>query len=363
MQLTSPALVVIAATLAVGLAVLVALTRRRRPNGWVGHGLRFVAILVSQAMAVFAVVLVANNTYDFYNNWDDLLGGGGSGEVPAVAAGTLVPPDGSQGRVVTLTVRAPGAKGPGGERLPVLVWLPKQYGQPQFKKVRFPVVMMLPGQPSTPQGVFSGFEFGKEAAAAIDSGRAKPFVAVLPPLMIDPPRDTECTNVPNGPQAETWLYQDVRTAVINKLRVDRDGAHWSTMGWSTGGFCAAKLLLRHPTLFGAAISVGGYFTAETDSTTGDLFGGNAQLRKENSPSWLIKQNGARQTNLLVVTSTADRDSWHGAPYADTAKFVAQNKGTPGVSTILLTSGGHNFGTYRPTLPAAFGWLKQIGSLG
>jgi pimeloyl-ACP methyl ester carboxylesterase len=361
-ELTSPVLVVVGAMAALSLPVLIVLTWRRRPHGVPGMAVRLLGILLSQALAIGTVLLIGNNTYNFYNNWNDLLGGG-NGPVPTVAAGTLVPADGSQGRVVSLTVRAPGAKGPGGERLPVLVWLPKQYDQPQFKRTRFPVLMVLPGQPSTPQGIFEGMAFGQQAAASIDSGKVKPFVAVLPPIMIDPPRDTECTNVPNGPQAESWVDENVRSQVIAKFRVDRQGAHWSALGWSTGGFCAAKLLLRHRELFNSAVSIGGYFTAETDHTTGDLFGGSRQLRNENSPSWLIKQAGARQSNILVVVSTADRDSYRGVAYADGERFIAQTRGTPGVATIVLPSGGHSFKTYRPTIPASLSWLQQTGSLG
>jgi S-formylglutathione hydrolase FrmB len=361
-ELTSPILVAVCGVLALSLPVLIVLTWRRRPHGIPGMAVRLLAILLSQALAIGTVLLIGNNTYNFYNNWNDLLGGG-NGPAPTVAAGTLVPADGTQGRVVSLTVRAPGAKGPGGERLPVLVWLPKQYDQPQFKRTRFPVLMVLPGQPSTPQGIFEGMAFGQQAAAAIDSGQVKPFVAVLPPIMIDPPRDTECTNVPNGPQAESWLYENVRSQVIAKLRVDRQGTHWSALGWSTGGFCAAKLLLRHRELFGAAVSIGGYFTAETDGTTGDLFGGSKQLRNENSPSWLIRQSGARQSNILVVVSAADRDSYRGVAYADGARFIAQTRGTPGVATIVLPTGGHSFKTYRPTIPASLSWLQQTGGFG
>jgi S-formylglutathione hydrolase FrmB len=360
-ELTSPALVVICAVLAFGLPLALVLTWRRRPHGLPGALVRLVAMLVSQAMAVGAVVLIANNTYDFYNSWSDLFGR--TGPVPAVAGGTLVPSDGSLGHLTSITVRPPGAKGPGGERLPVLIWLPKQYNQPRYRRTKFPVVMVLPGQPSAPQSVFTGMEVAKQASAAIDSGQVRPFIAVMPPLMIDPPRDTECTNVPNGPQAETWLYDNVRSQVIRRFRVDRQGARWSALGWSTGGFCSAKLLLRHPTLFNAAVDIGGYFTAETDRTTGDLFGGNRRLRRENSPSWLIKQNGARQTNLLVVVSTKDRDSYRGVFYADAAKFIAETKGTPGVSTIVLPTGGHSYQTYRSTIPESLGWLQRTGSLG
>lgn len=103
---------------------------------------------------------------------------------------------------------------------------------------------MLPGQPGTPEGDFSQFQFAQQATQAIRSGAVKPFVGVFPPLMIAPPRDTECTDVPHGPQAETWLAKDVRTAVLRDVRITPDGKQWSAAGWSTGGFCAAKLLLR-----------------------------------------------------------------------------------------------------------------------
>jgi K+ transporter len=38
----------------------------------------------------------------------------------------------------------------------------------------------------------------------------------------------------------------VGNAVLKHFRVSRDGRQWSAAGWSTGGFCAAKLLLHHP---------------------------------------------------------------------------------------------------------------------
>ena len=33
----------------------------------------------------------------------------------------------------------------------VLTWLPPQYNDSRFSSTRFPVLMVLPGQPSTPQ--------------------------------------------------------------------------------------------------------------------------------------------------------------------------------------------------------------------
>jgi hypothetical protein len=91
--------------------------------------------------------------------------------------------------------------------------------------------MVLPGQPSTPEAMFNGFSFAQQATRAIDSGKVEPFIAVFPPLMIAPPRDTECTDVPGGPQAETWLSRSVREQVIRTgapIRPGRSGRAWAS---------------------------------------------------------------------------------------------------------------------------------------
>jgi S-formylglutathione hydrolase FrmB len=254
-------------------------------------------MVVAQLLAVAAVGVWANNTFGFYDSWSDLLGGSQKGSLHAEANGSL-PLAGGEGRVVALTVNGRASKASG----VVLVWLPPQYDQPAFKTTQFPVLVMLPGQPGTPEGVMSQFQFARQATQVIRSRTVQPFVAVFPPLMIDPPRDTECTDVPHGPQAETWLARDVRTAVLRHIRVTPDGKQSSVAGWSTGGFCAAKLLLRHRDDYNAAVSIGGYLSAETDPSTGDLIDGSAQLRRQNSPLWLIQQPGQADANLLIVVS-------------------------------------------------------------
>jgi S-formylglutathione hydrolase FrmB len=221
---------------------------------------------------------------------------------------------------------------------------------------------MMPGQPGTPEGVFSQFQFARQATQAIRSGAVKPFVAVFPPLMIAPPRDTECTNVPRGPRAETWLTQDVRDAVLAHFRVSRDSRQWSAAGWSTGGFCAAKLVLHQPAQWHAAAAIGGYFDAEIDPSTGNLFGGSAQLRRENSPIWLIRQPQDRNAHLLIVVSRTDRHSYDGVHYADSKQMINETRGYPNVSTVVLPSGGHNYTVYRQTLPAVLSWCARTAGL-
>jgi hypothetical protein len=344
---------------AVALPIALALAWRRLPGRVGGTALRIGMIISCQAVAVLAAGIALNRAYLFYDSWDELLGHNRGGDQAAIAVtdeGQLVPADGSQGRIRILTVHGKVS----GATEQVLVWLPPQYDLASRSRTRFPVLMALPGQPGTPAGIFKTLNLGSNAMEAIKSGQAKPFVAVIPPLSIAQPRDTECTDVPRGPQADSWLATDVKEAVVRHFRVTP--AHWSTIGWSTGAFCASKMLLRHPTSFVAAVSIGGYFNAEEDHSTGNLFNHSRVLRNQNSPLWLIRHTLSYPVHLLIITSKGDRESWDGVHYADAQKAIAAARGIPGVSTIVLPSGGHNFATYAPTVGPALAWLGKNARL-
>lgn len=357
MEITSPVALAVFGGLALLIPIALVVTWQRRPRGVPGALVRLVAILLSQLLALLTGLLIANREYDFYSSWSDLLGIKSNG---AVAAGDSDVPtaDSGQGRIESRTVRSTGT-GPGAERLQVLVWLPDGYDDAAKRKTQLPVLMMLPAQPSAPQATVKSWDFPAQASAAIQAGKIKPFIAVFPPIMIDPPRDTECTDVPKGPQAETWLTDNVRDDITEHYSASPKAADWYAAGFSTGGYCAGKLLIRNRDKFGAAVSIGGYFNALQDDTTGDLWGGSTKLRNENSPRWIIKQGSVPATNLLIITSKEDRSSYEGKEYADSKQMIADTEDVPGVSTILLDSGGHNLSTYGPTLPAALAWLGSL----
>jgi len=201
--LTGTALLVTGLVVAASLPLLLALWWRRRTHGrWpsvLGHGL---AVLLCQVLAASVLFVWVNRQYGFYTSWSDLLG---RTTGPATIQANGLVPRGS-GRVQVLDV--PG-RGPGDPTRQALVWLPPQYDQDVARGTRFPVLMVLPGQPSTPAVMFRHFDFGRIAAAEVASGRIHPFIAVFPPLMTNPPRDTECTDVPGGPQAQTFLTRSV----------------------------------------------------------------------------------------------------------------------------------------------------------
>jgi enterochelin esterase-like enzyme len=240
----------------------------------------------------------------------------------------------------------------------LLVWLPPQYDAPAYAHRKFPVLMFLAGQPSTPQVVFRQFHFADVATKAVTTGQVPPFIAVFPTLMIDPPRDTECTDIPGGPRAESWLSQDVPAFLTSHFRARPLGRDWATMGWSTGGFCASKLVTSHPSKFASAVGFGAYYQPIEDHTTGNLFRGHRRLELHNSPQWMyLHHNGLHQGRLLIVAGRQDKESW-----LSSQQMLTATAGDPAVSNIAFPVGGHNYRNYAAYLPLALRWSAKSWAL-
>ncbi|GGQ75934.1 hypothetical protein GCM10010195_34670 [Kitasatospora griseola] len=183
--------------------------------------------------------------------------------------------------------------------------------------------------------------------------KTKPTVLVLMRPSPAMPRDTECEDVPGGPQSDRYFSEDVPSALRSSYRIAQGPGSLGVIGNSTGGYCALKLAMRHPDVFSAAVSLSGYYKAAEDPTTGDLFGGDAQRREQADLSWRLAHLPAPGTALLVGGSREGDGDY----FTETERFRAAAKGTATtVSAITLDTGGHNFNTWSRMLPASLGWL-------
>lgn len=171
---------------------------------------------------------------------------------------------------------------------------------------------------------------------------------------VAPPRDTECVDVPVGPQAETFFAKDLPEAVTAHYRVGRKPGSWGIVGDSTGGYCALKLAMHHPDAYAAGAGLSPYYKAPVDPATGDLFRGRADLRNRADLWWCLKHLPAPDTSLLVTSSKVGE-----ADYRSTLTFIAQvqAKKLTRISSIILDSGGHNFNTWRREIPGTLQWMS------
>ncbi|MFJ1794634.1 alpha/beta hydrolase [Kitasatospora griseola] len=329
---------------------------------------RLVTIVGTQLAVMCTLGLVANNYFAFYSSWADLLGTNDDG--PVTIQNQLLGRTKGVERISSENVRDTGALGrdpaqvgrlekvrlPGaatGLSTEGYVYLPPQYFQPAFQDKRFPAAIAITGFPGDAKNLITKLNYPAVQLKLTVENKTKPTVLVLMRPSPAMPRDTECEDVPGGPQSDRYFSEDVPSALRSSYRIAQGPGSLGVIGNSTGGYCALKLAMRHPDVFSAAVSLSGYYKAAEDPTTGDLFGGDAQRREQADLSWRLAHLPAPGTALLVGGSREGDGDY----FTETERFRAAAKGTATtVSAITLDTGGHNFNTWSRMLPASLGWL-------
>ncbi|MEU0051410.1 alpha/beta hydrolase-fold protein [Streptomyces sp. NPDC006184] len=369
MGLTSNKVLVLAIVIAAGLFVgTVWLWPRLARRSWRAVGGR-VGLLLATQLALFASVgLATNQAFGFYASWADLFGketeqgividhsaNGSTGgplqvvstsDVPGVRAAR--PETGGQVQKVDIIGRKTHIA------TPAYVYLPPEYFQPQYRTRTFPAAVVLTGYPGTARSLVDRLNYPRTAQQLSKDGRMQPMILIMLRPTVAPPRDTECVDIPGGPQAETFFAKDLPDAVLTHYRAGRRPGSWGVIGDSTGGYCALKLAMHHPGVYAAAVGLSPYYRAPIDPTTGDLFRGDAKLRNRADLSWFIQHESAPDTSLLVTSSRVGEHN-----YNATMKFIARVQATnlTRISSIILDSGGHNFNTWRREIPPSLQWLS------
>ncbi|GEM_PF-434009 len=255
---------------------------------------------------------------------------------------------GRLGEVLQVTLR--------GERTGIVtsdnyVYLPPQYFQRAYARTRFPVVLALTGYPGDAWSMVRWLAVPATAARLVAAHKIPPAVYVLMNVSVAMPRDTECTNVPAGPQVESYFAEDVPEAVEQTFRVDSGGSGWAALGYSTGGYCAVKLTMLNPGRYSAAVSLAGYYNAVRDRTTGSLYGGSAAYRDENDLDWRLRHLPAPPVSVLVTSSRVGEKTYPG-----TLAFLRLVHPPMRGYSLILPQGGHNFRTWHRELPQSLEWL-------
>ncbi|GAA4860917.1 alpha/beta hydrolase [Kitasatospora terrestris] len=364
MGLTSHKVLALSALWAVAMVVATVWSwPRLARRGWPAVLGRLGTIVATQLAVMCTLGLLANNYFAFYSSWDDLLGTADNGPVTVQNAigvqrlgGDDVRVTGEPGRDPARIgrlerIRIPGATT--GLATDGYVYLPPEYFQPQYADRRFPAVIAITGFPGDARNLVTKLNYPATQLRLVREGKAKPAVLVLMRPSPAMPRDTECEDVPGGPQSDGYFSRDVPAAVRAGYRVASGPGSLGVIGNSTGGYCALKLAMRHPDVFAAGASLSGYYRAAEDPTTGDLFGGDGRRRDEADLTWRLTHLPQPRVALLVGGSKeGDGDYW-----GQTQGFLAAAKAGPTrVSSITVQTGGHNFNTWSRMLPASLGWL-------
>jgi S-formylglutathione hydrolase FrmB len=328
-----------------------------------------VGLLLATQLALFGCVgLAANQAFGFYASWADLFGqengqgvvvddsarGRAGGPLQVVGTQRVRLGDGERpqlaGQIQKVDIVGRATR----IATPAFVYLPPEYFQPQYRTRTFPAAVVLTGYPGTAQALINKLHYPRTARELAQDGRMQPMILVMLRPTVAPPRDTECVDIPGGPQTETFFAKDLPDAVAGHYRVARKPGGWGIVGNSTGGYCALKLAMHHPEVYAAGAGLSPYYKAPIDPTTGDLFQGSRQLRNRADLRWSIKHLPAPDTSLLVTSSRAGETN-----YEATLTFIDEVRATnrTRISSIILDSGGHNFNTWRREIPPTLQWMS------
>lgn len=323
-----------------------------------------IGLLLATQLALFSAVgLAANKSFLFYGSWADLFGqetsigkvvdhSMSSRDIKVIDKQKLDVPGGGKpqvgGQILKVAITGQKSK----ITSPGYVWLPPEYFQPQHKEQNFPASIVLTGYPGTAENLIKGLNYPMTAFKQAKQGKMKPMILVMLRPTIAPPRDTECVDIPGGPQTETFFAQDLPQAIQGTFRVGKKPQNMGFIGNSTGGYCALKIAAHHPQTFGAAVGLSAYYKAADDATTGDLFHGDDKLKKRADVLHSLDDKKPTGTSFLVTTSEKGEDNLN-----DTKKFIKLVKGPDRVSSIILDSGGHNFNTWRREIPPMLVWMS------
>lgn len=343
----------------------------RLTTGGIGFlAMRAGVLLGGQTLIVLLLLVIVNAYYQFYGNWNDLMGAAGG--KTTIHQHPQTRPNAAATTQVTRTITA--KLGPGHGARPsrdgqlqhleihgvrtglsgdAYVYLPPEYFKKEFAAKRFPVVMMIAGYPSVDH--LTWIDKGHvpdEAAKQLSAGQIQPMIYVMMRPTVEPGWDTECADVPGGPKVESFFAQDVPDAVQGAYRTAQARKGWGIAGYSTGGYCATKIAMLHSDRFSAAASMAGHFNAILDRTTRNLYDGSADLRRDNNLTWRLKNLPQPPISVLVASASIGEKT-----YPSAVQFMKQARPPLIVDEKLLPTGGHNFKTFRKYIPPVIHWMS------
>jgi pimeloyl-ACP methyl ester carboxylesterase len=126
-------------------------------------------------------------------------------------------------------------------------------------------------------------------------------------------------------------------------------------GYSSGGYCAANLALRHPGSFGAAAVIEGYFRA-ADGPAAIPLDHSQSLETANSPLYLAERLTPGSGPLPAFWVAAGTDDT--SDYRPATMFTAALKRFEQVPFIKLNNAKDSGNAWQAALPSALTWMWQ-----
>jgi S-formylglutathione hydrolase FrmB len=296
-------------------------------------------------------VAEVNIVYSAYPVVEDLMPVEYPDTVPKPTAGSSP----ARGKVVNATIPAVMSKF---TARPGLVYFPPAYLS--ASRDRFPVLVLLAGQPGGPRDWFVGGKLARTMDAYAQRHGGVAPVVVVPDSTGSPLSNPLCSDTKRA-RAATYLGVDVPQWIRQNLPVNADPGTWAVGGFSYGGTCALQLATGYPDVYRTFLALSA--DAEPDlgglaRTVAEGFGGDRATFDRNSPLVRMGSRGYPDTAGVVVVGTEDP-----AVQASSVKIrAAATRAGMHVRERRLP-GGHSFAVWTPGLATELDWLGARLGLG
>ena len=215
----------------------------------------------------------------------------------------------------------------------------------------YQVIELFPGYPGVPS-TWIGAMKGLDALEKMDKEKKiPPTILIIPSINVIPGLDTECLNIPGEVDVETWLTSDMKTFATKFIGLD--DRKWATFGYSTGGWCAAELGIRHQDQFDRAVSLAGYFSPAFSA--GVTSSERKKLIEEYDLVKTIKSQPNSLKMLAIFSSQNDFET------KSLINFQSKIGDALSLKTIEIPEGGHNIKVWRPYVYTGFEWISNSNS--
>jgi len=345
----------------IALVLTVVFWHKLTPTKWQHITGRVSAIIFIQLFALASAGITINRAGEFYASWGDLFGSKNQLSKIAVAPNLLAQisaKDIAQARRTSggsLIIREVIKGATSGISDVVFVVLPPKIAaqmeaNPSSPSVGndYQVVELFPGYPGVPQTWIGSMDGITTLENLENAGRVQNTIAIIPAINVAPGEDTECLNFVGGPQVETWITSDMHEFATRFLGVD--ARPWNSFGYSTGGWCATQVAIRHPDLYSNAVSLAGYF--KPIFSLGVSKREKKFLTNKYDLIAILKKSPSNQ-HLLIIASQKDKFT-----KAAAQNFMKDASLLIPIRYIPIPIGGHNTSVWKPFVSTAFEWINE-----
>jgi S-formylglutathione hydrolase FrmB len=278
-------------------------------------------------------------------------------EWDALAAADKAPAHPAKGEVRSVSIA--GVKS-GFNPRPADVYLPP--AALSARPPKLPVLIMLGGQPGSPDRFFTASDIAKVLDAYAKAHHGVAPIVVSPDQNGSTRNNSLCIDSTVVGNVETYLTKDVTNWITKSLPVSTATNQWGIGGFSQGGTCATQLGPRHPHLYGHILPIDGEI-APTEGSHQEMieryFHGDEQAYQEQIPIVAIRQHAPSTQTMFSVAGDQDSRSTGNIHAIGRAGLEAGMN----VKTVITSHSGHDWNTVKTALPAAIDWIGAQMGLG